>query len=350
MGHRSIAEAARAAFEDSGWKVKVVSFKFREATLQYYPAYRLFPFVNKVGFELTQDGKFESLFRKVFKVRKLGALENIIKKFEPDLVLSTYFLYNPPLSRLKEKYPFVFFNYVCNPRTYHPLELSEKADLNLVYDSKAKQRALELGVLAKKVEPVGWLVRPQFYGVEKSESRTNLTITICAGSLGAQGFVKFLPVFTRLSRPVYLNLIAGKNKMLFSIFGSYKKAVGAFEEFVQNKPEIEVYGFTNKIHELMANSDLVAGKAGPNLLFESVAVGKPFMALSHIPGQEDGNLEIIKNKKLGWVAEDPARSFEILEKILTDNNEFEFKREFIERERSYNKKSFEKLRKLAKTD
>jgi len=44
----------------------------------------------------------------------------------------------------------------------------------------------------------------------------------------------------------------------------------------------------------MAQSDLVAGKAGPNILFEAVAAGKPFLTLTHVHGHESGNLEIIK--------------------------------------------------------
>ncbi|MEA2020815.1 MAG: glycosyltransferase [Patescibacteria group bacterium] len=334
MGHRSIAEAARAAFKEAGWRVKLVSFEFREATLQYYPAYKLFPTLNKVGFELTQNGKFENLFRKIFKVRKLGKLENVVKRFEPDLVLSTYFLYNPPLEKLAKECKFKLFNYVCNPRTFHPLELSKKAHLNLVYDEEARKRALELGVADEKVKAIGWLVRPRFYEVEEIPGEL-FTLTVSAGSLGAQGFVKFLPIFSKLSKPIHLNLIAGSNKMLFNIFKSYQKMTRAFEDFVQNKNEVEVYGFTEEIDKLMAQSHVVAGKAGPNLLFESVAVGRPFLALSHIPGQEDGNLEIIDEKNLGWVAEQPSKAREILELLMEAVTFFEEKKKALEEERSY---------------
>ena len=52
----------------------------------------------------------------------------------------------------------------------------------------------------------------------------------------------------------------------------------------------------------MAAADVVMGKAGPNMLFESVTLGKPFIATNYIPGQEEINLELIRRHQLGWVA------------------------------------------------
>ncbi len=347
MGHRSIAEAVREAFESSKWEVKLVSFEW-ETTLQYYPAYKMFPVLNKAAFELTKNDNFEKFFRKVFRKRKLNKLEDIIRKFKPDLVISTYFLYNPPVGQLKEKYAFKLFNYVCNPRTFHPLELSAEADLNLVYDQKAKERAVELGVAAGKVKSVGWLVRSRFYEVKSSGAPRPFTLTVSAGSLGAQKIVKFLPIFERLNRSIRLNLISGSSKVLFNIFKSYKRLNKAIDDFIQSENEVNVYGFTDKIHELVADSDLVAGKAGPNLLFESVAAGKPFLALFHIPGQEDGNLEIIEKKGLGWVAEEPQRARELLNYILETGNTLQEKSPFVEKESLYNQQAAKRLIDLAR--
>src|SRR5947209_6507908 len=52
----------------------------------------------------------------------------------------------------------------------------------------------------------------------------------------------------------------------------------------------------------MAAADVIMGKAGPNMLFESVMLGKPFIATAYIPGQEQANLPCIQRHGLGWVA------------------------------------------------
>jgi len=89
---------------------------------------------------------------------------------------------------------------------------------------------------------------------------------------------------------------------------------------------VRVIGFTTKMGKLMEEADIVAGKAGPNLLFEAVTCQKPFLALTYIPGQEDGNLDIIKNKNLGWVALTIEKADEILQEIKTNRTELEEKK------------------------
>jgi UDP-N-acetylglucosamine:LPS N-acetylglucosamine transferase len=68
----------------------------------------------------------------------------------------------------------------------------------------------------------------------------------------------------------------------------------------------------------MQAADIIVGKAGPNTLFESVATYKPFLAITHISGQEDGNLDIIREKKLGWVEENPLKASRKLHELINN--------------------------------
>jgi 1,2-diacylglycerol 3-beta-galactosyltransferase len=70
--------------------------------------------------------------------------------------------------------------------------------------------------------------------------------------------------------------------------------------------------FTREIAPLVAAADVVMGKAGPNALFEAVALGKPFVATAYIPGQEKGNLRFIREHQLGWVALRPEEQRALL--------------------------------------
>jgi UDP-N-acetylglucosamine:LPS N-acetylglucosamine transferase len=60
--------------------------------------------------------------------------------------------------------------------------------------------------------------------------------------------------------------------------------------------------------EVLSASDIVFGKAGPNFLFNVVACKKPFVAITHVGGQEDGNLDIIRKKKGRKVSEEEDSS------------------------------------------
>ncbi len=65
----------------------------------------------------------------------------------------------------------------------------------------------------------------------------------------------------------------------------------------------------------MAASDVVMGKAGPNVLFESVVLGKPFIATTHFPGQERGNLAFIERYGLGYVALEYAQQLAVIQAL-----------------------------------
>jgi UDP-N-acetylglucosamine:LPS N-acetylglucosamine transferase len=57
------------------------------------------------------------------------------------------------------------------------------------------------------------------------------------------------------------------------------------------------------------------------MLFETVTLGKPFIATSYIPGQEEANLEFIRRHKLGWVALRAEQQHLLLSKLLADPSE-----------------------------
>ena len=77
-------------------------------------------------------------------------------------------------------------------------------------------------------------------------------------------------------------------------------------------------------------SDVVIGKAGPNLIFESAACQKPFVAISHISGNEDGNLGMIRDHNLGWVAENPFTAARLIKHIIADPGILEPKKHDLE--------------------
>jgi processive 1,2-diacylglycerol beta-glucosyltransferase len=67
----------------------------------------------------------------------------------------------------------------------------------------------------------------------------------------------------------------------------------------------------------MAAADVIMGKAGPNMLFEAVTLGKPFIATAYIPGQEEANLEFIRRHGLGKVALTLTEQQQLLRTLVT---------------------------------
>ena len=135
--------------------------------------------------------------------------------------------------------------------------------------------------------------------------------------------------------------ICGKNKSLY-------KSLRLFQEIHKlsngSNTTFIIRGYTENTHEYLQASDLVIGKAGPNLLFESVATHTPFLAISHIWGQEDGNLEIIKKYKLGFVEENPVKAINLTRKIIRNPKMLNWFQKPLEKLAEYNNNSYQILR------
>ena len=117
---------------------------------------------------------------------------------------------------------------------------------------------------------------------------------------------------------------------------------------LNQKINLKIFRFTPKMPQLMTLADLVIGKAGPNLLFETVALRKPFFAICHVSGQEDANLDLIRKKNLGFVEERPLKAIKLLKQIIAKPKMLDKFTASIEKEKAYNKKAGQKLVKIVK--
>ena len=110
------------------------------------------------------------------------------------------------------------------------------------------------------------------------------------------------------------------NCQVIVVCGMNKQLLGKLMKLAEERPKLfHLYPYVNNMRELLGASDVVVGKAGPNLLFESIFMEKPFLATGCLPGQEEGNLEFIKRENLGWVVEEPKEAVELLEELCNSN-------------------------------
>lgn len=352
MGHLSLAQAAKEAFNDAGWETKIYYSEFTETNLAYKPIYLFFPAFQKSWVEFTKNKKIVKFLNYLMASNKKREIENAILSFNPDLVFSTYFLYNNQINHLKNKYNFVFINLLANAINLHPLEFAPEASVNIAYDEYAIKAAKKYKLNYLNIKPIGWLIRKKFYANLRSntslQKKETVTILLCGGSWGANKVIEFLPSFLKIKKNFHLILVAGSGKLLYKIFSLFKKSFDNKIISAKGNLNIEVFSFTEQMPVLMQKSDLIVGKAGPNLLFESVAAGKPFIAISHISGTEDGSLKLIKEKNLGWVAEKPREFTKILKRVLQDKILFNKSIVGVKLERNRNIRAATKLIEIAK--
>ncbi len=321
-GHASLAAAAAAALQGKGNQVQVVDAVGNNGFFRGYRLfYRFFPQLFRWPYRLSNSSWARRWLNwgSLFYYRRRW--QSYLDRWHPDIVLTTYWSYLPVLDRLAPQARWHYFNLVPDPVTPSLLAYSLQA-VNFGFGREFQRRGRQLGIPLARLQTIGWLTQPKFfrrYSPRQERQRLGLdprrlTFLLCGGSEGGQGFLRLLgDLFWHYRENDFqLIVITGSNHSQFKLINhSYHLA-----RKLHHPPRLFLTGFSREMEKLMAASDVVFGKAGPNLIFEAVAQERPFVAVSHIHGQEDGNLKLIRRYRLGWIAENFARQQQLVKQIL----------------------------------
>ncbi len=353
-GHQSIGQAANDFLIDiPNVDIKTINFydNLQTTSKAFVIIYRYLPFLFKIPFEISKNPNAMKMIKNHINDRKGNNIIKILKKENPDIVINVFWEYIPVLDKVKRSHKFKLINIITDPVNFHPILISHEADYNFSFGKSPTQIAKKYNINKNKIITTGWLVRKNFFKShntnkirKKLDIKNDLTFLICGGSEGTSGILSILPVLflTKFSRPLQIIFINGHNKKLSGIINKLYKAASKINPKI---PKIIIKNFTDRMDKYMSVSDLVIGKAGPNLIFESVASKKPFIAISHISGHEDGNLKMIEKYNIGWVAEDMISFNKIIKKIISNPKILENKRQYLNKLAEFSYEAGVQLRK-----
>ncbi len=341
-GHYSIAAAVEESIKDeASYNVHLNNLPIdRLSELTYIPAYKFFPALYRIQYKSAEYEEISKIVLMYLDRRYKKIITKHIVSQKPKVVINTYFGFNKTLEALSQKYDFLYINIVADPRTFHKLEITS-VGYNFVFDQKAKKQCLSYGADKNKIIISGWFVRNKFNTGNSNKllrdklglSNNVFTILVVGGSAGNYSVLKILPALIKLNMKIQVVFICGEGKTLL-------QTVKAISEIIStDRLQIHNIGFTKNLHEYIFASDLVVGKAGPNLLFETVGAKKPFIAVSHIHGQEDGNIQIINENKLGYTEENQIKIFQLVRKVVKDPSLLDKFKEPVEIMAKYNQKA-----------
>lgn len=321
-GHESIAEAILVKINHQApGEYKIKKYIHQDPLdFTYNYIYRLSPSSFSLPFHAS--AKLIEKYKGAKKIADFwhfinleNKIKNFVKKNKIDICISTYFGFNPILEKIQENKGIPLINVVSDPRTVHPLILSEQAKLQVIFDQEIKKKYQQ-----KNMKVAGWFVQPKFEEAydrqkirKKLKIKDQLTFLITSGSEGANSVLKILPSIINCEKETNFIIACGKNEFLYNNILGVKQSL---EKLSSSKAKIIPLGFTKDLHLYMQASDMVIGKAGPNTLFESIACETAFFAITHIHGQEDGNLDLIKDYKIGIVEENSKKANQKIQKLI----------------------------------
>ena len=310
-GHISLAEAIRDQVQDR-YETVIVDPQPRAVNFHYRTVSRHALWLWRAEFKLTDGTRRARMAHELSKHTFAISIVRAIRRVNPDLIISTYpfltseVIYAMRLFRIRLPFAMLF----SDPNGVHRSWLTEKhAQATFAPTQETYQQALASGFDPARTHFTGWPVRGQFYhAVPVPLSHLGLdekrfTVFLQGGGDGAARFARTVEHVLDVEE-VQIILAAGTNRKLVHQF--------------QGRENIHVLPFTREIAPYMAAADVVMGKAGPNVLFESVTLGKPFIATAYIPGQEQVNLGFIRRHKLGWIALKNASQHYIISLLAAD--------------------------------
>jgi len=288
------------------------------------------------------------LAHRVFTRLVSHQLHGLLDRVRPDLVITTYPFLTYEVAHVLEQRPTriplaLFF---ADANGVHAAWLSEqRIAASFAPTRETYEQALAAGFAHDRLHYIGWPVRAQFLHAYQAKRETRQAQLVRLG-LASERFTVFLQGggegAARVGRTIehILGPVDSSNELQIILATGTNRAL---QERYQNTPNLAVLPFTKEIAPVMAAADVIMGKAGPNMLFESVTLGKPFIATTYIPGQEEANLAFIQRHDLGRVAIQPEEQRQLLSALIHQPEQFQAMRASIEAQRQANAAAMQRI-------
>ncbi len=331
-GHRSAAnaliETVKEIMGDNAPKQELAdvfasSNKFISLMANLYaPITRHFPVLWGALYHATNSNLSILVMAKLsapFVGKKLQAL---IKEKNPDIIVSVHPMTNHiavmAMREINHNVPII--TVVTDPVTFHRVWISPLVNSIVLATEDAKTLCRKYGFGIDNIEVLGFPIEPKFFKISasKKELRRSMgiasdrfTLLFMGGGEGGGNIYEYIVALSKGNLDIQLIVVAGRNKSL------KKRLEENSSKF--NFP-MKVYGFTDKISDIMGASDLIITKAGPGTITEAVSKNLPIILTSFLPGQEKGNVDYVVTMQLGYMVKDHRDIVKAVQNIMQPEN------------------------------
>jgi 1,2-diacylglycerol 3-beta-galactosyltransferase len=332
FGHRSAAKALAAALdaehaEDCVYEVaNVLDHEktpawLREVQSDYDRIAREAADLYKFTYEASDTALASHMMENAMRVLLYRPMRDIVLRFKPDAIISTYPLYQAPLGALftlrRSSVPLACV--VTDLATVHQIWFSGDADLTIVPTEIVRGLALAAGISRDRLELIGIPVHPRIAAGPLPDAaaksalrrglvwREELPALLAVGSKRVGKLGEVLNALNHSGLGLQLAVVAGGDDALYESLGSREWHL-----------PVKLYNFVENMPDLMRASDFVVAKAGGLIVTESLAAGLPLLFVDMIPGQETGNADYVVSGGAGEIAADPVAALEIAYHWLAD--------------------------------
>lgn len=309
-GHVSASNATKTALDQKfGDKINteildfftVASSSFSKATeVAYDGSVKFLPYFYKAFFDISDSKWPVKLLNHINYPMLSAAMDKILKENNPDIIISTFPIWDYGIAKLwKASHPQAqFINIITDSISIHQAWLIANSDIRIVPNEDTAKVLMDDGVPHSQIKILGFPVSLEFskkINKEKVLKSLNLnpklfTILLFATVGNNKRNVQIFEKIICEKRDYNVICVAGRNEELLPDIKHLKK-----------EKNVAILGWRTDIPDLMKACDLIITKAGGATVMECIAVEKPMIITQVIPGQEEGNAELIENHNLGII-------------------------------------------------
>lgn len=245
-------------------------------------------------------------------------LLKVLYTINPDAIIVTHPNYNGSVINVLQKnnISIPLFAMVADPVSITPLWADARADFTICPTLEAREKCLEFGVPDSRIRVFGFPIRQRFCQVAASsdipaayDTEKSLRCLIMSGGEGSGNMRRIAGILLK-NFNCSIKIVCGRNKFLEK---SLERGLGD-----KYSGRIEIIGFTDKIQELMLESDVLFTRASPNTMMEAVMCNLPLIITGALPGQEQGNPEFAWKYGLGVICMHTSELKRIVGSLLAD--------------------------------
>lgn len=293
MGHDVLAQACAGWLEQRGWRtetldaMRLLGRRGGAAGEVVFRSMLAVPGVyDAVHFAALRTGAWPArLADRAARRQLVPRLRAHLDASPADLVISVFATGASAVSALAGRYPAMTHVVFCTDVTPHRLWVHPDVDAYLV-TSAAAEAAVQRFQPTARVAVVPMPVRPGFYTPpSQGQARARLGVPATDRCVllmsGAWGLGPVSAAAAGLAAAGFEVLaVAGRNERL----------TRRLRAAARQQPRLHVFGFTDRIPELMAAADLVITSSG-DTCSEARVVGRPLLLLDVVPGHGRDNLQ-----------------------------------------------------------
>ena len=258
--------------------------------------------------------KFNEGYGDVLLLLRL-ALGKLLEKHQPRAVVSTYPLYARMLQQIAAGggYACPLFTVVTDSISIHRTWALGGSHGYFVADEASKASLAGLGIATEKITVSGFPVSLDFMEPPAPEERN------------ARQTILYLPStavsYVRRTLDALQPVLATGAKITLPVGKHMPRLYHVLRRFVDTLPEdqVEIIGWTSRMPHLLQTHDLVICKAGGAILHEAAAARCPAIIDYIVPGQEEGNAELLTSHACGVVSHSPEETGQLASRLLANN-------------------------------